>query len=200
MADQKVDIESIGSSAYGARVSRLAAIKDLAIAITIVNPALSQTDTLTINGHDVVNISSGAPTVEEIAAAFVAAINADPVVNGLVQAAPTADADGFTVKAITDLAFTEGVSANLADTFTAAPQPFPPGPNVVPCVLVAIVLDADATGVVTLYENGVAKQIIPAAALKAGVPLVFPGLAFDALSIKQAQIADVGAVYWKAAA
>src|SRR5262245_21694558 len=114
MADQKMDIESIKDSVYGASCTRLG-LKNHSIAITIVNPAATQTDTVTINGVAIPFASDANPTVAEVAAGLRDAINAstDPKVQGKVLASVDGSNHVIIVNTVDEDAVIS-VSANLA--------------------------------------------------------------------------------------
>jgi len=180
-----------------ATMSRLIQTSIHTIAITIANPALTQTDIITIDGIAVGYVSDATPTKQEVSDGLIAdfAVHFTPGLSTTTFIISQGAGPNFDI-ILTPAGITEpvvAVSANLADVATDG---FARINRAVGARLDAIFFDAPLAGVVTVADAGVVKAILPIATPAAGVK--FYGAKFlTRLEVKVDNIADLGTVVWR---
>lgn len=186
-------ITQILEDIVGCNLTRLIQVSDHVIAITIVNPALSQTDAITINGVACEFESDATPTKKEVSDGLIAAILASAQAANVVVSQGAAPDYDVVVKTANALDPTVAVSANLADT---PADGYARINGAVGARLLGMMFDANSTGVITLADAGAVKQILPIGMLKA-TRYDFFGAKFNTrLEVKVDAAADLGTVFW----
>jgi hypothetical protein len=177
-----------------ANISRLIQVSDHSIAITVINPALSQTCAITIDGVAVDYVSSGTPTIQEISDGLIAAFPSHAVAGKFIVTQGAGP--GFEV-ILTPTGILEPVvtvtAVQLVDTKTDG---FARINGTAGARLDAIYLDIALAGDMTLADAGVVKAIVvpPGAAM-----LSYFGAKFlTRLEIKLDDISNQGTVLWRA--
>lgn len=186
-------ITQILEDVVGCNLTRLIQVSDHSIAITIADPGLSQTDTITINGVACEFVSDATPTKKEVSDGLIAAILASAQAANVVVAQGAAPDYNISVKTANALDPTVAVSANLADTATDG---YARINGAAGARLLGMMFDANSTGVITLADAGSVKQILPIGMLKA-TRYDFFGARFNTrLEIKVDAVADLATVFW----
>jgi len=177
-------------------ITRLIQVEDHAVAITIVDPGVSQTDAITINGVACEFVSDATPTKQEVSNGLIAAIQASAQAGNVVVSQGAGPNYDVIIKTANALNPTIAVSANLADTPSDG---YARINGATGARLEAIILDANLTGTMTLADAGTVKTILPVGTLKGFPELKFYGATFSTrLEIKLAEAADTGCVLWRA--
>ena len=182
-----------------ATMSRLIQTSIHTIAITIANPALTQTDIITIDGIAVGYVSDATPTKQEVSDGLIA--------DFAVHFTPGLATTGFVISQgagpnfdiiLTPAGITEPVVAVSANLTLAAPATdgYARINRAAGARLDAIYFDAPLNGVVTIADAGVVKAILPIATPAAGVKY-FGALFLTRLEVKVDNIADLGSVVWR---
>jgi hypothetical protein len=177
-------------------ITRLIQAVDHSIAITIVDPGLSQTDTITINGVACEFVSDATPTKQEISNGLIAAIAASAQAANVVVSQGAGPDYDVIIKTANALNPTIAVSANLTDTPSDG---YARINGATGARLEAVILDANLTGTLTLADAGTVKAILPVGTLKGFPELKFYGATFSTrLEIKLSEAADLGCILWRA--
>jgi hypothetical protein len=176
------------------RISRLIQVSDHSIAITIANPAVAQTDTITIDGVACAFTSDATPTKQEVSDGLIAAIAASLAAGKFIVSQGAAPNYHVILTPAGILEPVVTVSANLADTPTDG---YARLNGAAGAKLDAIYLDAALNGVMTLADGGVVKAILPIATPASPMLSYFGAKFLTRLEIKLDSVLDFGTVLWR---
>jgi hypothetical protein len=175
-------------------IDRLIQVSIHTIPITIVNPAIAQTDTITIDGVACAFTSDATPTKQEVSNGLIAAIAASAAAGKFVVSQGAAPNYNVILTPAGILEPVVAVSANLAPD--ALTDGYARINGTSGARLDAIYFDAPLAGIVTLADGGVVKQVLPIATPAAGIK--FYGAKFSTrLEIKVDDAGDLGTVIWR---